>query len=62
MLSPGARSSAWAAFDGRNRTELKEGESLRITTSIYPLPSICAQGQLVDWFNRYNTGDHAESP
>ena len=24
--------------------------SLRVTTSIYPVPSICAQDQISDWF------------
>ncbi|KAF6033731.1 hypothetical protein EB796_007961 [Bugula neritina] len=50
MVSPDARNTAWAAFDGRCRTELKHGDSLRITTSIYPLPSLCKRGQLEDWF------------
>ncbi|XP_067947731.1 NAD kinase-like [Watersipora subatra] len=46
-----ARNTAWAAFDGRNRTELKHGDSLRIITSIYPLPSLSKLGQLEDWFS-----------
>ncbi len=25
--------------------------SLRVTTSIYPVPSICAQDQITDWFD-----------
>ena len=25
-------------------------DSLRVTTSIYPVPSICAQDQISDWF------------
>lgn len=25
--------------------------SLRVTTSIYPVPSICAQDQISDWFD-----------
>ncbi|XP_077509747.1 NAD kinase-like isoform X1 [Amblyomma americanum] len=51
MVSPEARSSVWASFDGRLRQELQHGESLRVTTSIYPVPSICAQDQISDWFD-----------
>lgn len=38
------------SFDGRNHQELLQGDSLRVTTSIYPVPSICAQDQISDWF------------
>ncbi|XP_077533572.1 NAD kinase-like isoform X2 [Haemaphysalis longicornis] len=51
MVSPEARSSVWASFDGRLRQELQHGESLKVTTSIYPVPSICAQDQISDWFD-----------
>ncbi|KAK6175252.1 hypothetical protein SNE40_013755 [Patella caerulea] len=51
MLSPEARSSAWVSFDGRNRIEINQGESLRITTARYPIPSICAKDQMNDWFD-----------
>jgi len=50
MVSPDSRNTAWVSFDGRNREELCHGESLRVTTSIYPVPSICAQDQISDWF------------
>ena len=29
---------------------LEHGDSLHVTTSIYPVPSICAQDQISDWF------------
>uniref|UniRef100_A0A0K2V3R1 NAD(+) kinase n=1 Tax=Lepeophtheirus salmonis TaxID=72036 RepID=A0A0K2V3R1_LEPSM len=49
-VSPGSRSTAWMSFDGRGRQELGHGDSLRVTTSIYPVPSICARDQISDWF------------
>ncbi|KAI5749151.1 hypothetical protein M8J76_004998 [Diaphorina citri] len=51
MLSDDARNTSWVSFDGRNQQELKCGDSLRVTTSIYPVPSICAQDQIADWFD-----------
>jgi len=51
MVSPDARTSAWVSFDGRKRQELHHGDCLRVTTSIYPVPSICAQDQISDWFD-----------
>ncbi|OTF83773.1 sugar kinase-like protein, partial [Euroglyphus maynei] len=35
-VSPDSRNSAWVSFDGRNRQEIKVGDSVRVTTSIYP--------------------------
>ena len=49
-VSPDSRNTAWVSFDGRNRQELIHGDILHITTSIYPVPSICAHDQLCDWF------------
>ncbi|KAL1122203.1 hypothetical protein AAG570_003608, partial [Ranatra chinensis] len=51
MLNSDARNAAWVSFDGRNQQELRIGDSLRVTTSIYPVPSICAQDQISDWFD-----------
>lgn len=51
MVSPDARTTAWVSFDGRKRQELCHGDSLRVTTSIYPVPSICSQDQISDWFD-----------
>ncbi|XP_037031911.1 NAD kinase-like isoform X5 [Bradysia coprophila] len=50
-LSPDSRNTSWVSFDGRNHQELLHGDSLRVTTSIYPVPSICAQDQISDWFD-----------
>ncbi|XP_055864163.1 NAD kinase-like isoform X2 [Biomphalaria glabrata] len=51
MLSPDARGTAMVSFDGRDRMEIHQGDSLRITTSNYPVPSICATDQIEDWFD-----------
>lgn len=50
MVSPESRNLAWVSFDGRKRQEIRHGDSLRVTMSIYPIPSICAQDQITDWF------------
>ncbi|CAH1116330.1 unnamed protein product [Phaedon cochleariae] len=50
-VSPDSRNTSWVSFDGRMRQELVHGDSLRVTTSIYPVPSICAQDQISDWFD-----------
>ncbi|KAF7492509.1 NAD kinase [Sarcoptes scabiei] len=50
-VSPDSRNSAWVSFDGRNRQEIKVGDSVRVTTSIYPVPSICSEDQITDWFD-----------
>ncbi|XP_006871834.1 PREDICTED: NAD kinase [Chrysochloris asiatica] len=49
-LSPEARNTAWVSFDGRKRQEIRHGDSISITTSCYPLPSICVQDPVSDWF------------
>ncbi|XP_011058878.1 PREDICTED: NAD kinase-like isoform X1 [Acromyrmex echinatior] len=50
-VSPDSRNTSWVSFDGRNRQELFHGDSLKVTTSIYPVPSICAADQITDWFD-----------
>jgi len=50
-ISPDSRNTAWVSFDGRNRQELHHGDVLSVTTSIFPVPSICAQDQIQDWFD-----------
>ncbi|XP_058160616.1 NAD kinase isoform X5 [Dasypus novemcinctus] len=49
-LSPEARNTAWVSFDGRRRQEIGHGDSISITTSCYPLPSICVRDPVSDWF------------
>lgn len=51
MLSPNARNTAWVSFDGRKRQEVCHGDSISITTSCYPVPSICFRDPVNDWFD-----------
>ncbi|MEE6483876.1 hypothetical protein FKM82_013681 [Ascaphus truei] len=51
MLSPEARNTAWVSFDGRKRQEICHGDSISITTSCYPVPSICFRDPVNDWFD-----------
>lgn len=50
MLCPDARNTAWVSFDGRKRQEICHGDSITITTSCYPVPSICFRDPVNDWF------------
>uniref|UniRef100_A0A8C7YW43 NAD(+) kinase n=1 Tax=Oryzias sinensis TaxID=183150 RepID=A0A8C7YW43_9TELE len=49
-LSPDARNAAWVSFDGRRRQEIRHGDCIKITTSCYPVPSICCHDLVYDWF------------
>ncbi|XP_051554477.1 NAD kinase-like [Myxocyprinus asiaticus] len=49
-LSPDARNTAWVLFVGRKRQEIQHGDSIKITTSCYPVPSICCHDLVYDWF------------
>ncbi|XP_038076804.1 NAD kinase-like isoform X2 [Patiria miniata] len=51
MVSPDARHTAWVSLDGRNRQEIHKGWCLRITTSVFPVASICSADQISDWFD-----------
>ncbi|CAB3253160.1 unnamed protein product [Arctia plantaginis] len=46
-----ARCVASVSFDGRSQLTLRPGDSLYVTTSVYPVPSICALDQISDWFD-----------
>uniref|UniRef100_UPI0037E84CDF NAD kinase isoform X2 n=1 Tax=Semicossyphus pulcher TaxID=241346 RepID=UPI0037E84CDF len=50
MLSQDARNTAWVSFDGRKRQEICHGDSITITTSCFPVPSICFRDPVNDWF------------
>ncbi|KAK3714902.1 hypothetical protein QZH41_010901 [Actinostola sp. cb2023] len=50
VVNDQSRQSAWASFDGRNRQELCKGDSVRLNTSIYPVPSVNSENQISDWF------------
>lgn len=46
-----ARCTAWVCFDGKARQELERGDSVIITMSQHPVPTIGAEDQTSDWFN-----------
>jgi hypothetical protein len=35
-----------ASFDGRHRTELRQGDFITVGTSVYPMPTVCAVDQV----------------
>ncbi|KAI9097452.1 hypothetical protein K1719_025223 [Acacia pycnantha] len=45
-----ARSSAWVSFDGKRRQKLSRGDSVRISMSQHPLPTVNKFDQTGDWF------------
>ncbi|KAF1797870.1 ATP-NAD kinase-like domain-containing protein [Mucor lusitanicus] len=47
----GSRHSAYCSFDGRNRTELKQGDHVKITMSPYPVKTFCSCDSSNDWFS-----------
>jgi NAD kinase len=57
-ISLDSRHNAWFSVDGRNCTELKLGYHLTITTSEFPVPSICRSDQINDWFEGLATCLH----
>ncbi|UJR28290.1 hypothetical protein I4U23_009538 [Adineta vaga] len=54
-VSEDSRLTAWLSVDGRNRLELHQSDSVKITTSVYPMPCICRFDQLGDWFENLAT-------
>ncbi|KAM4737715.1 NAD kinase isoform 1-T1 [Anableps anableps] len=57
-LSRDARNTAWVSFDGRKRQEICHGDSITITTSCFPVPSICFRDPVNDWFESLATCLH----
>ncbi|KAJ0629699.1 putative NAD(+) kinase [Helianthus annuus] len=45
-----ARSNAWVSFDGKRRQQLLRGDSVRISMSQHPLPTVNKFDQTGDWF------------
>ncbi|XP_064384168.1 NAD kinase-like [Halichondria panicea] len=50
-VAPGSRNSAWVSFDGRNRQEIKQGDSVVITMSEWAVPCVNNTGHVTDWFD-----------
>ncbi|XP_071723368.1 NAD kinase 2, chloroplastic-like [Rutidosis leptorrhynchoides] len=46
-----ARSNAWVSFDGKRRQQLSRGDSVRISMSEHPLPTVNKSDQTCDWFH-----------
>jgi len=54
-VPPSARSSrVMVAVDGKDRIELKRGDSIEVAVSPYPLPTICRASVTRDWFRSVN--------
>ncbi|KAM0940547.1 putative NAD(+) kinase [Dioscorea sansibarensis] len=49
-IPEGARSNAWVSFDGKRRQQLSRGDSIRISMSEHPLPTVNKSDQTGDWF------------
>lgn len=45
-----ARNNAWVSFDGKRRQQLLKGDSVRISMSEHPLPTVNKSDQTSDWF------------
>ncbi|KAK6114928.1 hypothetical protein DH2020_007197 [Rehmannia glutinosa] len=45
-----ARSNCWVSFDGKRRQQLSRGDSVRISMSQHPLPTVNKSDQTGDWF------------
>ncbi|CAJ1974275.1 unnamed protein product [Sphenostylis stenocarpa] len=46
-----ARSNVWVSFDGKRRQQLSRGDSVRISMSQHPLPTVNKFDQTGDWFH-----------
>jgi len=44
-----SRSTAWASFDGKHRTELRRGDSISMIVSRFPIPLVCKVSEQSDW-------------
>ncbi|KAJ1556139.1 hypothetical protein HK405_006390 [Cladochytrium tenue] len=53
-----SRSTAWVSFDGRHRTELRQGDYVTVTMSSYPMPTVCDVDQSADWFKSLKNNLH----
>jgi NAD+ kinase len=62
----GSRATAWCAFDGKGRLELRPGDFVTIAASQYPFPTILSNS--TEWIDsisrtlRWNTRGAAQKP
>ena len=41
LVPEDSRATAWVSFDGRHRVNLLAGDSVKIQTSQFPVPTVC---------------------
>ncbi|KAF2291338.1 hypothetical protein GH714_022990 [Hevea brasiliensis] len=51
MIPDDARSNVWVSFDGKRRQQLSRGDSVQISMSQHPLPTVNKSDQTGDWFH-----------
>ena len=51
-----SRSTAWAAFDGKHRTELLRGDSINMRVSRFPVPLVCKVSEGSDFLASVKEG------
>ena len=51
-----SRSTAWVAFDGKNRSEMHRGDTLCVRVSPFPVPAVCSASESEDWFRAAKIG------
>ncbi|GAM20126.1 hypothetical protein SAMD00019534_033010 [Acytostelium subglobosum LB1] len=51
-VSETSRCTAWCSFDGKNRQELHQGDSVVIKTSKWAVPVICKTNESNEWFEK----------
>jgi NAD+ kinase len=57
-VSASSRNAAWISMDGRNRQKIDKTDSIHVTASIWPVPTINESGQMKDWFNSLSSCLH----
>ncbi|KAJ3368321.1 NAD(+) kinase [Kappamyces sp. JEL0680] len=50
LVPEDSRATAWVSFDGRHRVHMQAGDAIHISTSQYPVPTVCKVTQNEDWF------------
>eukprot|EP00242_Pyramimonas_sp_CCMP2087_P016978 CAMPEP_0198225198 /NCGR_PEP_ID=MMETSP1445-20131203/100126_1 /TAXON_ID=36898 /ORGANISM="Pyramimonas sp., Strain CCMP2087" /LENGTH=63 /DNA_ID=CAMNT_0043904633 /DNA_START=65 /DNA_END=256 /DNA_ORIENTATION=- len=48
----------WASFDGKNRVQLRAGDSVVIQVSQWPMSTVCLVDDTNDWFKSVREGLH----
>ena len=53
-----SQNSAFVAFDGKGRQELRPGEAVEVCISRWALPEVCLDSPTTEWFNAITHGLH----